>query len=352
MTPSSLVALFKDTLPVPLLTRLGIARFRIFLRVVPLALLAVMLRVVLEYSCGFTGMIESSSVTPFAATCMFVVAIMMAGVLEDYKDATRIPAAIAIQLDAICERIELARVSVARAKRRAIKELAHIEHARVHSHDLPPSASRLDALTECALSEEPDWRGLHGELQSFITVQLEYLAGLRSEHAMFTYASSVSSFVASSLEAIGDLSGVDLDDAGYVVKRFNAIRESFSRISVIKVSGCGACAVLSQMTKPFKNFPMLVVASERMSRTLCGPSSVLLMGQRCAKRDYSHYNQTLPMFLPLTPLLPITTQSLSAPTSCLRVQSSCTQSSLSPSPSSSSRRTRPPSRHRGGGGVL
>jgi hypothetical protein len=71
----------------PLLSRIGVpARFRILLRVLPVVALVVGIRAALQLGLpSFQGLIASSTVTPFAAAAMFLLALLLAGVLEDYK---------------------------------------------------------------------------------------------------------------------------------------------------------------------------------------------------------------------------------------------------------------------------
>ena len=73
-----------------LLSRYGILRLEIFVQVIPIVLAVVCLRLLLELYCDFTGVIPSSAVTPFAGTCMFLIAVCIGGVLEDYKEAERL----------------------------------------------------------------------------------------------------------------------------------------------------------------------------------------------------------------------------------------------------------------------
>ena len=63
-----------------LLSRHGILRLEIFVRVIPIVISVVLLRLVLEVFADFSGVIPSTAVTPFAGTCMFLIAVCIGGV--------------------------------------------------------------------------------------------------------------------------------------------------------------------------------------------------------------------------------------------------------------------------------
>jgi len=73
------------------LSRNHILRFEIFVTVAPIIIVAIVIRVLLENFANFKGVIPSSVVTPFAGTCMFLIAVCIGGVLEDFKEAERLP---------------------------------------------------------------------------------------------------------------------------------------------------------------------------------------------------------------------------------------------------------------------
>jgi len=90
----------------PLIARLGFARYKIFIKVIPIVIISIAIRAILEATIdSFDGLIQSSTVTPFAASSMFVIALMLAGVMEDYKEAERIPANITNIIDSLSEKI-------------------------------------------------------------------------------------------------------------------------------------------------------------------------------------------------------------------------------------------------------
>lgn len=259
--------------PTPLLVRWGLSRFRVFVKVLPLTLLAVGFRAILDFTLGFEGLIPSSSVTPFAATCMFVIAIILGGVrqgsvcthlrvrvrmpgrvhppqplstsqvLDDYKEAERMPGAIAMRLEALSDRIELARINTARAKATARAELAAAKAGAL-------SAARFEELEMRASIPEPHWPSLHGELLTFGGCYLEFLAGLRTEHALMVFTSAVSCHISSALESVKEVSGIKATEQ--VCGRFDELREQMTRVSVIKVrQGGGGLPCGSFQARPY-----------------------------------------------------------------------------------------------------
>lgn len=145
--------------------------------------------------------------------------------MEDYKEAERMPGCVAVRLEALCDRIELARINTSRAKAAARAELDAAKAGAL-------SAARFEELELRATIEEPHWPSLHGELLTFAGCYLEFLAGLRSEHALMVFTSAVSCHISSALESVKEVSGVKA--AEQVCERFDALREQITRVSVIK----------------------------------------------------------------------------------------------------------------------
>ena len=69
-----------------LLSRHGILRLEIFIQVLPIVTAVVVLRLFLEVYADFTGVIPSTAVTPFAGTCMFLIAVCIGGVRDLLPD--------------------------------------------------------------------------------------------------------------------------------------------------------------------------------------------------------------------------------------------------------------------------
>ena len=69
-----------------LIDRMGLARVKVFIKVVPLVVVALAVRITLEMTVeGFDGIFDAASVSPFATASMFVIAIILGGVLEDVR---------------------------------------------------------------------------------------------------------------------------------------------------------------------------------------------------------------------------------------------------------------------------
>ena len=63
------------------------SRFKVFIYVLPVVAVALVTRITLEATIeDFSGIFDSSSITPFATASMFVIAIILGGVLEDVRD--------------------------------------------------------------------------------------------------------------------------------------------------------------------------------------------------------------------------------------------------------------------------
>jgi hypothetical protein len=191
----------------PLLARLGFARYKIFIQVIPIVLISVAVRATLEVTLpDFDGLIQSSTVTPFATASMFVIALMLAGVLEDYKEAERIPALVANIFDSLSEKIEYCAM-ITRRKKAAIeaKEAAkanaghgHKEEGHGHGHGGEEEEEEFDVID----SEE-----LHGELLNFLTYFFEFLASIRSDQDMSAIATTYSKWFGAKLDAVSLSSG-------------------------------------------------------------------------------------------------------------------------------------------------
>lgn len=66
----------------------NLSRFKVFIYVLPVVAVALGTRIALEATLeDFSGIFDSSSITPFATASMFVIAIILGGVLEDVRAA-------------------------------------------------------------------------------------------------------------------------------------------------------------------------------------------------------------------------------------------------------------------------
>jgi hypothetical protein len=87
-----------DLLPTyaSIMARLNLVRAEIFVRVLPIVLLSIGLRVTLETLIpGWSGIFDASTVTPFATASMFVIAIILGGVSSVIARARAIPVSFA-----------------------------------------------------------------------------------------------------------------------------------------------------------------------------------------------------------------------------------------------------------------
>lgn len=83
-----------DLLPTyaSVMARLNLVRAEIFVRVLPIVLLSIGLRVTLETLIpGWNGIFDASTVTPFATASMFVIAIILGGVSSVIARAALFP---------------------------------------------------------------------------------------------------------------------------------------------------------------------------------------------------------------------------------------------------------------------
>ena len=116
--------------------RWGLARYKVILQVIPWTLLCLGIRLALALSpIQFTGVFATETVTPFTTSSMFVIAIILAGVLDDYKEAEKIPADIVCTLDALSERISF--VSLVTAREKAKHDAKHHKAAAAAAQQDP-----------------------------------------------------------------------------------------------------------------------------------------------------------------------------------------------------------------------
>ena len=136
-----------------LLARLRLTSHKVLLTVVPLVLLTVLVRVLLQVltrgefssspdAAGFQGIFAAETVTPFTTASMFVIALMLSGVMEDYKESEKIPAEIACALDSLSSKACYVEHVVA-AKLHELREEREEEeaHARKHGEHAPAAAA-------------------------------------------------------------------------------------------------------------------------------------------------------------------------------------------------------------------
>jgi hypothetical protein len=214
----------------PLLARLGFARYKIFLKVVPIVIISIAVRAVLEATVdGFDGLIASSTVTPFATASMFVIALMLAGVLEDYKEAERIPANITNVFDSISEKIDYCAL-ITRRKKAAIeaKLKANAAHGKPAGHEGGGHGHGHEEEEDFPII---DSREMHEELLGYLTNLLEFLASLRTEQDISAITTTYAKWLCAKIDEAAEATHIEVWEFGDL---FNDLRDNISRMAVIK----------------------------------------------------------------------------------------------------------------------
>ena len=125
-----------------LLARLRLTSHKVLLTVIPLVILTVVVRLAIQLGTrgdfdtnggeGFQGIFAAETVTPFTTASMFVIALMLSGVLDDYKEAEKIPADMVCAIDSLSEKVCFVDFCVERRMRELAEE--HEEEARELAH--------------------------------------------------------------------------------------------------------------------------------------------------------------------------------------------------------------------------
>ena len=84
------------------------SRWYLILEIMPQVIFCIVARFLICDLFNFPGLFPADTVSNFSNSAIFVVAIMLAGVLEDYKESEGFPATIASHFDAICNKFDLA----------------------------------------------------------------------------------------------------------------------------------------------------------------------------------------------------------------------------------------------------
>ena len=162
------------------LTRMNLANHRVALATLPWVALVLLVRALLEVFLGFEGIFSAETVTPFTTASMFVIAIILGGVLEDYKEAERIPAEMAGALDSLSEKLQFMELATSRAAAR--QERLREEGGGAVGGEEP--------VVVASSAEE------HGELLAYITALIEYFAGMRGDQDILGVTSMFSRYFA------------------------------------------------------------------------------------------------------------------------------------------------------------
>lgn len=184
--------------PGGILGRLRIMRFKLFLLASPIVLGALLIRIILDVLIDFKGIISEQSISPFSFLAMFVISTFIAGVLEDYKEAEKMPGTFSNVLDALSEKID------------------YVGHM---SAKLPPGSPRFDAV-----------RGQR-ELLEYVVCLFEFLADIRTGQEMLALTRAVGAHLA---EQYAPMSfGVETD-IWMVWGQVDVLRSLLTRLIVIK----------------------------------------------------------------------------------------------------------------------
>jgi hypothetical protein len=184
------------------------SRWYILLAIAPNILGSVALRFVLGDLLQLE-LFDQDTVSAFSNSAIFVIAIMLAGVLEDYKESEGFPAELAAQLDAVSEKLELVELMV--------------EDGEGENKD--EEGGSKDSARERFSSRQQ-----HRELLSLCETMFEFLAGLRDDTDMLAAVTVHAKFAARAVHR-ADCGAVE---AGDVLEHFDAIRQTLLRLHVIK----------------------------------------------------------------------------------------------------------------------
>lgn len=219
--------------------RWGLSKYKVILQVIPWTLLCLGIRLALALSpIQFTGVFATETVTPFTTSSMFVIAIILAGVLDDYKEAEKIPADIVCTLDALSERISFVSLVTAREKAKhddKHHKAAAAAAAAAASGQKSPPAATLQVQHSGKEEEEEivvlDSDAVHYELLCLLECILEFLAGLRNEQDMLGIVSVYCKWISLKIYECQEVSSIEVWEIGDL---FDTLRETLMRLSVIK----------------------------------------------------------------------------------------------------------------------
>ena len=202
-----------------LIDRLGFARHKVLIKVVPIVVGAIALRVSLELGVkDFTGLLPSSSVTPFATASMFIIAILLSGVLEDFKEGEVLPMRIVNVLGSLSDKVQYCAVKCAL--------LAKAARARAPAH----GGAHAEAEEE-ERAPALDSAHTHFQLLTLLANIMEYLAGLRCEAEISSIVSVHFQWLSATLHPIQEETGIEVYELG---EAFDDLREALARMAVIK----------------------------------------------------------------------------------------------------------------------
>jgi hypothetical protein len=174
-------------------------RWYLLLHTLPKVLMALLLRFIVSDMLGVPGFFSPELVNGFSQSAVFVLAILISGVLDDYKESEKAPANLGVEIEGMSEQLELCIVLSAAERQRS-------------------GAASLDGPA------------LHTEVLQLVEAVFAFLGlGGGGERAVMAAVSSHSRFVATSLA----LAGYG-DQAGAIMDHAHEVRALLSRMYVIK----------------------------------------------------------------------------------------------------------------------
>lgn len=201
------------------ITRIGLAKHRVMVKVIPWTLLCIGIRVALALSpLEFIGVFATDTITPFTTASMFVIAIVLDGVLEDYKEAEQIPAQIVGAFDALSSKVQFIELSTQRAKAR--------EEAKAKEAHGEKKGEKEEEEIEVMNSLE-----VHAQMFSMLETILEFFGGMRSEQDISAVINTYAAWFALKVQDCAEASSIE---AWEVFEIFDGLREAITRMSVIK----------------------------------------------------------------------------------------------------------------------
>ena len=191
------------------------SRWYLLLRTLPKVAAALALRLLCAHALGMEWF-SAETVNGFSQSAIFVLAILVSGVLEDYKESEGLPAALASEVEGLSEQVELCAV------------LAAAERARSSGSESGGGGGGGGGGGSGGIGAV-DGRALHTENLHMVESIFSFLGGLSSDRDVLSAISSHSRFIAATL-ALGGFG----DQAGEVMGHAQALRALITRMHVIK----------------------------------------------------------------------------------------------------------------------
>lgn len=94
----------------------------------PIVVLVIGIRIVLERFFSFTGVVDFSDLAPILTGGVFLVGLMLGGVLSDYKESEKIPSELACSLETMLETIRWAAIKPEIKIRPLVQSVVEVSH--------------------------------------------------------------------------------------------------------------------------------------------------------------------------------------------------------------------------------